>query len=127
MSSTRFIWVSLAQITSSSCRFPADLVLDQRRLHDPRAEDVAHGIPENEWPAFCLRRARLDREQLVHLHLADDVARPVARLAQVEQLFEPDETAVRVGPAARSPAGMELARLGEVQLVRLDAQRRETS
>ncbi len=35
---------------------------------------------------------RCEREQMVELGLADDIARAIARLAKIEQLLEPDQT-----------------------------------
>ena len=45
----------------------------------------------------------------VQLRSADDVAGGVAGLAQIQELFESDQLALRVRPAARHPAGVEFA------------------
>ena len=68
---------------------------------------------------------RLDREQLVELGLAHDIAWAIARLTQIKQLLEPDQFARCVGPAARGPAGVELAGRCQIDLIGLDAQRSE--
>src|SRR5258707_9771415 len=106
---------------SSPGRFAADFVLDQRRLDDAGGQNPPHRLAQDEWPVLGIGGVRLDREQLVQLHLADDVARPIARLAQVKQLLEADQAAVRVGPAARGPARMELTGLGKPNLIGLDS------
>src|SRR6476620_8369203 len=62
---------------------------------------------------------------MVEIHLADDITWSVARLTEIEELLEPDELARRVGPSARSPAGVELAGLIEADLIGLNAERGE--
>ena len=48
------------------------------------------------------------RDHFVELRFADDVAGAVAGLAQIQELFETDQLALRVGPAARGPAAWNL-------------------
>ena len=42
------------------------------------------------------------RDHFVELRLANDVAGTVAGLTQIQELFETDQLALRVGPAARN-------------------------
>ena len=65
------------------------------------------------------------RDHVVELRFADNVAGAVAGLAKIQELFESDQLALRVGPAARGPAGMEFARFFQRHLVVLDAERGE--
>jgi len=55
----------------------------------------------------------LARASILSRRFADDVA----GLAQIQELFEADQLAFRVGPAARGPAGVELAGLGQGQFL----------
>src|SRR3954463_7652246 len=89
------------------------LVLDDRRRDDARGEDRREGRAVVVRPLLELGAVRGEREQMIELHLSDDIAWSVAGLAQVEQLFEADEPTGRIRPAARRPAGVELAGLVE--------------
>ena len=104
------------------------LVLDDRRRDDARREDRGEGVAVDERAMLdCSARWEARASRWSSSSLADDVARAVAGLAQVKQLLEPDQPAVRVRPAARSPAGVELAGFVEPDLIGLDAQRREAA
>ena len=82
------------------------LVLDDRWRDDARGEDrVRRSSRLYERPPLNLGPVRGEREQMVELQLADDVARAIAGLAKVEQLLEADQPAV----ASDQPRGVHAA------------------
>src|SRR5574338_1115100 len=100
-----------------------EFILDHRRRHDSRSPQRGEGVAGNEGAMLDLGLVRSERQKAVEGKLANDVARTIARLAQIEELLEAHQGAVLVRPAAGRPAGMELARLGQPDLVGLDPKR----
>ena len=91
---------------------------DQRRRDDAGSEDCGEGVPGDKRAVLGIGTMGRVGQEMIELHLADDVARPVTRLAKIEQLFEADEPAVGVGPAARRPFGVKPPGLGETGIQR---------
>src|SRR5205809_6670929 len=91
-----WIWASAARLRKVGC-----LGLDNRWWDDARGKDSGEGITEHERATFDLGTVGSSRQQMVELHLADDVARAVAGLAEVEQLLKSNQAAGCVRPSAR--------------------------
>src|SRR5207302_7884616 len=87
-----------------------------------RDGNQAGGIPLVDELAEGAAAAELAGEDVVQLHLADQVARPVPRLLQVKMLLAPNGLARQAQPSARGVLGGELRRLLEGHLIRVHAQ-----
>jgi hypothetical protein len=79
-----------------------EFAVDDRGRDDAGGPDGGEGLLEAERFAGRFGLVAGARDHFIELRLADDVARTVAGLAQIQELFEADQLALRVGPAARN-------------------------
>ena len=93
----------------------------------PEAFNWRKKFRQSELLALLLLREGILADQAVEFEFAGDVAGAVARLTQVQELLEGHEIALRVGPAARRPQRVKLARFLETHLVRLHIERGESA
>src|SRR6185312_3054120 len=102
--------------------FPGELPANQRNRNDAGGVDLLEPALQGEGVAELMGSLS---HQILELNLAGDVARAVARLAQVELLLEAEEVEVGAHPAARGPFDLEGLGLREVELVGLEVERGE--
>src|SRR5262249_44707414 len=102
--------------------FPGELPADQRDRDGAGGRDLLDPALGGEGVAELVGPLA---HQVLELNLAGDVARAVARLAQVELLLEAEEVEVGAHPAARGPLDLEGLGLREVELVGLEVERGE--
>src|ERR1044072_4789448 len=80
-----------------------ELAVDDGRGDDAGGPDGGEGLPRKRFrlTRLLLRFVTGARDHFIQLLFADDVAGAVAGLAQIQELFESDQLALRVRPAAR--------------------------
>src|SRR5215210_2124295 len=101
---------------------PGELPANQRNRDDPGGVDILEPALQGEGVAELMGPLA---HQILELNLAGDVARAVARLAQVELLLEAEKVEVGAHPAAWGPFDLEGLGLREVELVGLEVERGE--
>src|SRR5688500_10041119 len=101
---------------------PGELPADQRNRDDPGGVGLLEPALQGEGIAELMSPLA---HQILELNLAGDVARAVARLAQVELLLEAKKVEVGAHPAAWGPFDLEGLGLREVEFVGLQVERGE--
>jgi len=101
--------------------------LDERERNRPGFVDVGKEFAKIEMLAGALLLLCIVAHKPFELQLAGDVARAIARLPQVEKLFECDQVAARVRPSARCPSRVKTPGFPQAHLIRLHVERRQTA